>query len=73
MRFSSLLTLCVAATVRAFWMEEVAHQGISAYNPDPNYKVFRNVKEFGAKGDGGERETLSADARGLIWSADVGS
>ncbi|KAJ7074276.1 glycoside hydrolase family 55 protein [Mycena amicta] len=28
------------------------HQGKSAYNPDPAYQVFRNVEDFGAKGDG---------------------
>ena len=29
------------------------HQGISAYNKDPtSYRTFRNVKDFGAKGDG---------------------
>lgn len=29
------------------------HQGLSAYNKDPtSYKTFRNVKDFGAKGDG---------------------
>lgn len=29
------------------------HQGLSAYNKDPaSYTTFRNVKDFGAKGDG---------------------
>ena len=29
----------------AFWMEDIKHQGVAAYNPDPQkYKVFRNVK-----------------------------
>ncbi|KAG8894269.1 hypothetical protein FRC00_009221, partial [Tulasnella sp. 408] len=33
------------------WMQTIKRQGISAYNPDPsNYKVFRNVKDYGAKG-----------------------
>jgi len=36
-----------------FWLEKITHQGISAYNPDPTgYKVFRNVKDYGAVGDG---------------------
>ena len=36
-----------------YWLERVTHQGTAAYNPDPaGYKVFRNVKEYGAKGDG---------------------
>jgi hypothetical protein len=34
-----------------FWMESIKHQGTAAFNSDPkSYKVFRNVKDFGAKG-----------------------
>ncbi|SPN99998.1 related to beta-1,3 exoglucanase precursor [Cephalotrichum gorgonifer] len=55
MRLSS--ALCVAAAVAArgvaaFWLEDIAHQGVAPYHSDPNYQVFRNVKDFGAKGDG---------------------
>ncbi|KAH0563080.1 hypothetical protein GP486_002348 [Trichoglossum hirsutum] len=35
-----------------YWLELVKHQGVSAFNPDNSYHVFRNVKDFGAKGDG---------------------
>ncbi|KAI3480149.1 hypothetical protein L1887_57749 [Cichorium endivia] len=36
-----------------FWLELVDHNGSATYNPTPNtYKVFRNVRDFGAKGDG---------------------
>ncbi len=35
-----------------FWMEAIKHQGASPFNPDPTYQVFRNVKDFGANGDG---------------------
>jgi len=35
------------------WLEKMKHQGLSAYNKDPaSYRTFRNVKDFGAKGDG---------------------
>ncbi|KAG8956019.1 hypothetical protein FRC04_006468 [Tulasnella sp. 424] len=35
------------------WMQTIKRQGISAYNPNPTtYKVFRNVQDYGAKGDG---------------------
>lgn len=34
----------------AYWMEDIKHQGIAAFNPTPGYQVFRNVKDFGAKG-----------------------
>jgi glucan 1,3-beta-glucosidase len=34
-----------------FWMETIKHRGTAAFNPNPSsYKVFRNVKDFGAKG-----------------------
>ena len=32
-----------------YWLGNVQHQGIAAYN-SPSYKVFRNVKDYGAKG-----------------------
>ena len=32
-----------------FWMESIKHQGISAFGAS-GYQVFRNVKDFGAKG-----------------------
>ena len=36
-----------------YWLEKIKHQGIAAYNTDPTgYKVFRNVKDYGAVGDG---------------------
>ena len=34
-----------AAASDPFWMQNIKHQGTSAYNADPaNYQVFRNVK-----------------------------
>ena len=36
-----------------YWLERVPHRGTAAYNPNPaGYQVFRNVKDFGAVGDG---------------------
>lgn len=36
-----------------YWMEDIKHQGIAAFNRNSsNYTVFRNVKDYGAKGDG---------------------
>jgi len=35
-----------------YWLEDIKHQGIAAFNPNSSsYQVFRNVKDFGAKGD----------------------
>lgn len=51
---ATLVLLAAAAAVKAdFWMNEVEHQGLASFNPDKSYQVFRNVKDFGAKGDGG--------------------
>jgi hypothetical protein len=33
-----------------YWLENIRHQGIAAFNPDASYKVFRNVKDYGAVG-----------------------
>lgn len=39
--------------VSDYWLEKIPKQGRAAFNADPaGYKVFRNVKEYGAKGDG---------------------
>jgi glucan 1,3-beta-glucosidase len=41
----------VAAADTAYWLADIAHQGIAAFNSNPSgYKVFRNVKDYGAKG-----------------------
>jgi hypothetical protein len=46
--------LWATSSAAAFWMDEIDHLGISPYHPDGiNYQVFRNVKSFGAVGDGG--------------------
>jgi len=33
-----------------YWYETIKHQGISAFGPS-GYEVFRNVKDYGAKGE----------------------
>jgi glucan 1,3-beta-glucosidase len=40
-------------TAGSYWYETIAHQGISAFNVNATtYKVYRNVKDYGAKGYG---------------------
>lgn len=55
MRLSTSLFWAATLAVRgvaAYWLEDIAHQGKAPYHSDPEYKVFRNVKDFGAVGDG---------------------
>lgn len=33
-----------------YWLEDIKHQGVAAFNPTAGYQVFRNVRDFGAKG-----------------------
>lgn len=35
-----------------YWLGSIARQGTVAYGGSSDYKVFRNVKDYGAKGDG---------------------
>lgn len=41
---------CAVANGSEFWLESIAHQGIAPLG-SPGYKVFRNVMDFGAKGE----------------------
>ncbi|KAE9406731.1 exo-beta-1,3-glucanase [Gymnopus androsaceus JB14] len=64
---SSLGTSCstplgsgTAAPTDPFWLQNIKHQGTSAFNPDPStYQVFRNVMDFGATGDGVTDDTAA--------------
>lgn len=41
----------VAAADAAYWLADIAHQGVAAFNSNPSgYQVFRNVKDYGAIG-----------------------
>lgn len=34
-----------------YWLADISHQGVAAFNSNPSgYAVFRNVKDYGAKG-----------------------
>jgi glucan 1,3-beta-glucosidase len=41
----------VAAADSTYWLASIARQGTVAFGTS-GYQVFRNVKDFGAKGDG---------------------
>lgn len=60
--------LALASFAQAYWMDQIRHQGISPFNQDPSYPVYRNVMGFGAKGDGGMRLQ-----HGIVtWSQSIG-
>ena len=48
--FFKVMNNAAAAPVAPYWYEQITHQGISAFNSNKAYKVYRNVKDFGAKG-----------------------
>ncbi|KAI9760809.1 MAG: hypothetical protein M4579_001439 [Chaenotheca gracillima] len=42
-----------------YWVATIQRQGTAAFNNDASYKVFRNVMDYGAKGDGSTDDTAA--------------
>ncbi|KIP08169.1 glycoside hydrolase family 55 protein [Phlebiopsis gigantea 11061_1 CR5-6] len=60
---SSPIGAGTAGATDPFWLENIAHQGTAPLNSDAStYQVFRNVKDFGAKGDGVTDDTAAINA-----------
>jgi len=38
------------STACSYWLDEIKHQGVAAFNSNTNYTVYRNVKDYGAVG-----------------------
>ncbi|KAL2168748.1 hypothetical protein VTG60DRAFT_6857 [Thermothelomyces hinnuleus] len=60
MKFCVALLLSVASGVwAAYWMEDLHRQGVAPFAEASRYSVFRNVKQWGAKGDGVTDDTAA--------------
>ncbi|KAL8825800.1 MAG: hypothetical protein Q9191_004191 [Dirinaria sp. TL-2023a] len=59
LRNSKLAPSNETTTNSPYWLEDIKHQGVSPFQTNSAYLVFRNVKDFGARGDGLSDDTAA--------------
>jgi polygalacturonase len=55
-----------SASSDPYWLESMTHLGTAPYANSTNYQVFRNVRDYGAKGDGITDDTAVSK---LLWTS----
>ncbi|KAF1831351.1 exo-beta 1,3 glucanase-like protein [Decorospora gaudefroyi] len=48
----STTNFTIQALADGYWLNDLSGNGRAPFNPNGGYKVFRNVREYGARGDG---------------------
>ncbi|KAF7595626.1 hypothetical protein BBP40_005374 [Aspergillus hancockii] len=54
---TDVTTHLTARAASEYWVGNIKRQGVAAFGNSPDYQVYRNVQDFGAKGDGSTDDT----------------